>query len=933
MRKPDQTYFHTIKMFDDLPLILTMKGVKERFLVAIGVRKTIELNLIFDRLVAGGKWTAFDVVTYLASVSKDIPLKDIERLKSLPLATAEGTTDRRIVKDLYEPGDNLRLLKLPVISWPKDKWKPHSQEATLLYSLGLQKFPSAKTLIEIAGTSSDSDVRERALNYFLLNFIIYNYGATYRPEAVTCPFIPTESGKLEVPTNVFASPVCTIFGFEVLRKDLIDKASIFGIQIHPPVATLIQILLRKPPQNHALAFAQFQLIAQLQPTFSKPDRERISQQAIIPIEGKNGIVRMAKPSKCFFKQANVESLYHEIFDFIDFGIHGNQFLRSAGVRDEPSTAQIAGMLATDAANVWAICGSEDKYKQLLTQIATGLNNVKKDRHLYEALKKAKFLISYKYFESNTSQEANSEESGYVLDSQSIINTSLQRASDIVIVDDVVDFNLFRGDVQSCPQDVYLEKLYGELGAPRMSSLILDRPVTSGRVVSNDVTTKLKADLLERLSVFLSDPSIPRKREVKDLANNLQVCMQEKVAMQRELRFGEVHSSKRVLCTALVRQEGQSLQLVVTPKPDNYDVSVAICKHVLQASKPGDYMLLDTLLTNSLRTLKTRGYNVDRILQKQEKEKKERQIQQEAADRQEAIDREEARKAAQIVAGGSESSHSTPESSINKEPDGQVRLPGAFPETPTRPMSGFMSNIKKSLGISKSLQSMSDSLETLESAASPGQGSMPGANVQAQPRPQETVTSQASVNQTLQKAIRMTRSSDDKTIFSPGKVDQIAEAKSFCDAKPAQDLLLAGILPNGFKFFCHRQLDQNRVFAERSKSATKFSVLLQQIGDVFNVNPNSLSICYDDESPTIAFNKTGTIYCNLRFYSQLHEFLPIGHGNEAATYWYVTIAHELAHNLVAEHSSEHEFYMESMIANYLPRLMPLLGYSKPPGYAA
>ena len=74
LMKPGETYFHNVKVLPDLPLVESMKGVKEKFLEQLGVRKVVALQLIFDRLEDGGAWSHINGIKYLASVQKFSPL-------------------------------------------------------------------------------------------------------------------------------------------------------------------------------------------------------------------------------------------------------------------------------------------------------------------------------------------------------------------------------------------------------------------------------------------------------------------------------------------------------------------------------------------------------------------------------------------------------------------------------------------------------------------------------------------------------------------------------------------------------------------------------------------------------------------------------------------------------------------------------------------
>ena len=70
LMKPSETYFHTVKVLPDLPLVESIKGVKEKFLELLGVRRVVALQLIFERLGEGGAWSHIDGIKYLASVQK-----------------------------------------------------------------------------------------------------------------------------------------------------------------------------------------------------------------------------------------------------------------------------------------------------------------------------------------------------------------------------------------------------------------------------------------------------------------------------------------------------------------------------------------------------------------------------------------------------------------------------------------------------------------------------------------------------------------------------------------------------------------------------------------------------------------------------------------------------------------------------------------------
>ncbi|KMU92457.1 hypothetical protein CIHG_10275 [Coccidioides immitis H538.4] len=85
MRKPPEAYFPSVRLFEDLPMVHGLNNVKERFLVGLGVRKTVDLNVIFERLLGASTDTKrgqgeaatggshVELIRYLTTVRSDIP--------------------------------------------------------------------------------------------------------------------------------------------------------------------------------------------------------------------------------------------------------------------------------------------------------------------------------------------------------------------------------------------------------------------------------------------------------------------------------------------------------------------------------------------------------------------------------------------------------------------------------------------------------------------------------------------------------------------------------------------------------------------------------------------------------------------------------------------------------------------------------------------
>ena len=148
-KKPSEAYFEKNLLFDDLPTIAlpkttAIRGGLEKMLLGIGVRKTVDLQLVFSRLIGGGSWSCQDLMKYLVSVKHTLSDEEMAKLRQTAafpeeVETPDGETPkvvRRKPHQLYEPLDAMRNMGLPVLDWGQGKWRSNSDdgESTLLES-------------------------------------------------------------------------------------------------------------------------------------------------------------------------------------------------------------------------------------------------------------------------------------------------------------------------------------------------------------------------------------------------------------------------------------------------------------------------------------------------------------------------------------------------------------------------------------------------------------------------------------------------------------------------------------------------------------------------------------------------------------------------------------------------------------------------------
>lgn len=139
--------------------------------------------------------------------------------------------------------------------------------------------------------------------------------------------------------------------------------------------------------------------------------------------------------------------------------------------------------------------------------------------------------------------------------------------------------------------------------------------------------------------------------------------------------------------------------------------------------------------------------------------------------------------------------------------------------------------------------------------------------------------------------------------------------------------------NGIRVFSARGVPESESFLRLHPHVVEsFSQVLGRLCGVYGLSQSTIAIFHDPRGGTIAFNANRALHFNVRFYHNLH-FNNRGNSNgegsdggslaDCYCYWFVTMAHELAHHMVSAHNKEHGFYTESYVTIYLPKLLAVL----------
>ncbi|KAK5941702.1 hypothetical protein PMZ80_005652 [Knufia obscura] len=982
MKKPSDAYFPNVKLFDDLPTITGFHGVKDKILTAFGVRKTVELGVVFDRLLkptskdkeagASSPGRHVALIQYLASVRDDIPSADMQRLRNTPICPKEDrasetreSEERYKVSDLFEPRPQLRDLGLPVIAWP-GLYRSNGAEGRLLTALGLRTVPDVQELVGImarAGKSGDMTIRDKALTYFISCYHANGY-AQFDYSKVQTPFLPLENKpELSTPSQCFVDEGALLLGFDILRRDLQSHAPMFGVRRNPPIETCIQILARKKLTSHHEARAFFAYFAGRLNEVNASVVPKLQDLNFVPIFSKNKEKPVVKsytsPRNVFLGDSDT---FGEIFNYVDFGQEANTFLLKCGSKPEPTKVEVAQILVKEPARISSTFKNPEKYLTLLRSLADSISVLKKNKELFREMKKAPFLLASKHIPGapkNGKLVADDDE--YEDDeSQGITEWQLCSAEDAIIVDEFIAYNLFKSNILAAPQEEGLEDFYFSLGSQLLSSLAEEAAKHGPRAADQSPAVKLETLIVERSQLFLHEqPQDNIKHDAKWLEKHLSVQLVSSITLRRSLRGRNVvHSQKR---TAVITASNREYTLwVVGANPDFYQVSQALIHLLLNRPKLHSPLTLEMLLKTDLFELRNRGFNVSRILRQKAAEARmaENNRQKELEEEQKRI--EEQQKAWESTKAQQKKEKSAKQNMIGAFPDspdsknaGALAGPSSqhFPQEdadnePIRSAQRMLSNFAKNFGLGAGgrQQRPTSSLSGPEPLPIPqGRPQTPSSSHDPPPPysadstgsgsgPDTAVTAPHAMQQNLLSAIRKSRPHNSSAIFSRGEQNVVSETKSYCDEKPAHDLAFVAELKHNIQMFLPQDpahpINASQFLSQNISGLNAFADLLKSTGEIFSLSPSILNIFFETGGKTIAFNRNGSIFCNYLYFRQLHETQT--QSTDAATaqagmddalvYWWVILCHELAHNLVADHSSNHSYYTEGFVAQYFGRVV-------------
>ena len=954
MRRPMDSYFPTVKLFDDLPTVKPFVGSREKFLSALGVRRTIDLPVVFDRMrnrdtqqPEHGSWNHVDLIRYFASVIDEIPKKDLDRLRETPFLPGAGTSIKQgqlfKASDLYAPDQAILSLGLNQIKLPFE-FRSSSREGVLLLRLGLRQWPDSIVIANIlhrAAQSKDQHLYKLTMDYFLQNYYKNSYAVeAQRLAALTVPILPTEQAPFPAlvgPSQCYTNENAACLGFAILRSDLRAHADKFGVNRDPSIESCVQYLLNTPPKSKADAEMQFTYLASRASDLEQNKHliSKISSTDIVPVFRKfyldpncRGFEDRAKqqtgrtemrvhhhdaPEHVFVGR---DQEYRGILDYVQYGAEATAFLLKVGAKHEPSVRDLASLLSRNPARFLNTIG-QDKYLDLLRKLAEHGENIWKDKELVKQLVASRALLGYRDIKADTKKVDAHEEDFDDLDEPVVHREwSLNKASDIVIIDNVNYLLRFRDYIIAAPQEEALEEFYSRFGVQKVSELVKTEQRIGNVARDQTPAQDLRKEIMERVQLFLHEyqrdatSSKAVKHDAKWLESNLTVQCVSDISTRYSLPERNVATSSRKTAV-IVKVRSQGYVLSITPKYDLYEVSTELVRLLISRPRRNDAFGLERIMTEPLRRLQQKGINVERILRKKEHEAriaKQQELEREYEDQQRAA---EQAKSAMVKA---EKGESVPPAT----PEKANQMPGSFGSPDTgmevadnnrQPADkGLINNWAKKLGFKTDSTPRTDT-----------NGPQISRDVQA-------------TRSNIQSAIKDCRPTGMQNINTKHHQDPTElDRGGYCNGEQWENLHKAFSVP-----FAGRHVDVYYGPAETASPPelqihlAAFLPLILGLTSIFAVDPAAVNIFLDRKSNTVAFNLNGSLFFNLAWFMALHSE---GWGTRegrlrALDSWFCTYCHELAHNLVGDHNARHSWYQQQIIIEYSQQYRAALeGYTQ------
>jgi len=949
LRSPSEAHLPAVtEVFPDLPCVTSrlLRDLKlsSSFLVSLGVRNSVSLDLLFSSLEAL-RWDKDQsrLIKYLAGTQESLKREELARLRETKFLRSLGGQDDSLFAPgqlLFPSADNISLGLKVLERSSKKPLAPNSSEGRFLKNIGLRVDPELDELIESAGEQSLEPEKRARIILFMADHVESRY-QSYKPSAVAVGFLPTDQG-LQKPLSCFTCMDCKIMKFAVVEESIRSAALRLGVQEHPSsdllVARLLETIHQLPVPEESLLIAMFEYLSGRMRYFDGAQWKLLKREPFIP---SNGAFRRVSEVYLGSHQTVNSHDSSSLFEIVNFSGSANAFIARCGVREQPSLDEICTLLASDPKFVLSVRlkGDVDRYLGILRQVSSRFGELSGE--VIRKMRKSSCLVGLRRRQDGASE--------------------LCSSSQVSLIDDTLLEQLF--DPLSAPLETGLEKLYESLGAQWISKETARTFTIVGEWRSTPISIELTQLIVERAPLILDGRKNPRLLASSLFPNKLSCWVVDNIVAN--LSYRASHSKQEVTSCVLPAKGVQAgLNLFVVEQFDFFDVGQALGNHLFDQCRLEDAFMISRMLETPLDVLKSRGFPVDRVLL------------QEPTPKVKISPPKGSLPAEQSGSVSPSGTHITsPQASSSDSRSSSHRLAGAgepslegyteilsnmFPNQDPRHIRRLLENESKDhlIAVSNKLAdeaahqeshndeaaqpttpepagtlargkesrrtqnsgkgiSMERFMKSIRMTGKPGisqglglRGTTSPAGVASPPDvlsqsvpsrgsdPALDLSHQNRLDVALQTGIRSCKPSQ-----GPGSIstdDTLrpthsgAELTGACEIVPGHDLVNFPVPTeySSLPVFIRRRGDERGLGMVESvfwDSCEQFTLILRSLCAIFKLDSASVSIYYDESGRTIAFNAGRSIYCNLRFFASLHRHLPPS-DPEPIFYWFIILCH-------------------------------------------
>lgn len=948
LKRPKDCYFEDVPQLQVSMNIIKFSSesrrsrANENMLKAAGVHAHLPLDQIFAN-IGSLKWDHSSLIKYLVRVKDELSRTDMDKLRSTTdLFPDQESSGFYKLSDLYADTVNpeiVRILKLKILKWNPSAPREGSEIGEFLTDLGFNYNVPWRVLLKGVG-AADSVDRALLFKYFFEN---YSYYTDYNGSKVDFPFVTVYStdGKdtnIFLPSQVFLDEPLDHLGFYLIHPELKKYAQLLGIKERPST-NLITAQIIKTKLAVEKAQIVFAYCARISNEFSKEDWRIFRQHQFIPCLDDTTKISYKSHDQVFLPSSSA-NVFSSLFDQVDFGVQANSFLRSVGVVDEPRAENLISLLLKDPIKVFSQLKA-NKYTELIERIAQQWEMIcSKHSTLARSFASSKSFIGHIRAER---KDKNDSKDPIDQDNQDDkIQYSLYGIDGVFLIDDVISHQLF--NLPTCSSN--LEQFYLKLGSRWVSSVIRSEWKWTGEVrAEGPLIGSVKKILSERQNLIVAsldgnESGSGESKIVKGGRKRLEAA-----------KIFQVDSIEIVrTCTVLKQTDSQAscaftdsatahpsiyLSKNAESQFDYFDLAAVIVG--LLCDKKGrlqDSLLVASLLTTPLSSLRAKGFQVDSHIQKATeivlpKPEPVKQI---------LPDRERDTKPDQAITNRFDAPITNrfdkPPTVLDTPQTPQHQTPQAL-IPPVQTPQTLLANESQS------------TIDSKKSTSRPWTESLIGffSGNSGSKKKNETLTggkagearNEESIRKALDRGIQSLKphKSGDFEARQPAVSNEPApenaqvrkELGSYCQV--LSSLRFVGKMGN-VDIYAGDSLTPEMagdLFSTHKNALLSFyGLIVDQLAySVFKVSPTTCSIhlYFDPESSTIAFNRAHSLFFNFAYFlanqhfSILQDSVNAREVQQCKSFWFMTFCHELAHNFVHEHDAQHEFYMSSFAETFLP----------------